>query len=155
MICRCHGNCKNSSYRDQGITVCDEWRNSFESFQKWALSSGYSHELVIDRENTYGNYEPSNCRWVTKAENARNRTNTIFILYKGKAEKLCDLCRSNDIPLNVVYSRLKIGWDIEKALSQPIMKKKARKHGVVKSDTLKSQGRLSCSIPYKKAMGYE
>ena len=60
-------------YGGRGITVCEEWRNNFESFRDWALENGYEEHLTIDRINNDGNYEPSNCRWVTRAEQNRNR----------------------------------------------------------------------------------
>lgn len=63
-----------NDYGGRGITVCDEWKNDFESFKKWSLSNGYSDELTIDRINNDGNYEPSNCRWVTMKEQCKNRT---------------------------------------------------------------------------------
>lgn len=75
MIMRCH-NENSSSYRNyglEGIQVCDEWRKSFYVFYEWAVDNGYSYGLQIDRVNTFGNYEPSNCRWVTMSENARNK----------------------------------------------------------------------------------
>ena len=59
-------------YGGRGISICDEWSNSYESFRNWALASGYSNELTIDRINNDGNYEPSNCRWVGRATQARN-----------------------------------------------------------------------------------
>lgn len=80
---RCN-NPNNKSYKNyggRGIRVCDEWQNDFMSFYNWAISSGYKEEklpnglnlLTIDRINNDGNYEPSNCRWVTNAENAKNK----------------------------------------------------------------------------------
>lgn len=50
-------------YGGKGITVCDEWRYSFETFLGWSLAHGYSDELTIDRIESTKPYGPSNCRW--------------------------------------------------------------------------------------------
>lgn len=63
-------------YGGRGITVCQEWIDSFEEFHGWAMANGYTKGLQIDRENNDGNYEPNNCRWVVPVVNARNRAAT-------------------------------------------------------------------------------
>ncbi len=55
----------------RGISVCLEWRE-FVPFRDWALANGYKFHLSIDRINNDGNYEPSNCRWVTYSVQVRN-----------------------------------------------------------------------------------
>lgn len=60
------------NYGGRGISVCDEWKNSYISFRDWSLNNGYDDELSIDRINVNGNYEPSNCRWTTNEIQARN-----------------------------------------------------------------------------------
>lgn len=73
-------------YGDRGIIICSDWINDFMSFYNWAINNGYKEGLTIDRENNDGNYEPSNCRWVTDYIQNRNKrklmiTNTSG--YKG------------------------------------------------------------------------
>lgn len=55
-------------------TSCDEWLNSCDAFIDWAYNNGYADDLEIDRIDGSGNYEPSNCRWLTHKENNENRT---------------------------------------------------------------------------------
>lgn len=61
----------NVRWAGRGITVCDEWVNDFIAFEQWAFANSYEDGLTIDRINVNGNYEPSNCEWVTKSENSR------------------------------------------------------------------------------------
>ncbi len=72
---RCY-NQKFKQYKDyggRGIRVCDEWLKSFKNFYDWAMANGFREDLQIDRIDNDGNYEPSNCRWVSAKENANNR----------------------------------------------------------------------------------
>ena len=75
MVQRCE-NPKTEFYPDyggRGIKVCEEWRNSRETFFNWAIQNGWEEGLTIDRIDNDGNYEPSNCRWVTPIIQSRNR----------------------------------------------------------------------------------
>ena len=60
-------------YVNKGIKVCDEWQHSYAAFETWALENGYKEGLTIDRIDGDLGYSPENCRWVTMAENLRNR----------------------------------------------------------------------------------
>ena len=74
----CNPNVKEfNDYGGRGITVCDEWRNSSLAFRKWALANGYQEGLQIDRIDNDKGYSPSNCRWVTRKEQNRNKRNNI------------------------------------------------------------------------------
>lgn len=67
------------NYGGRGIKVCDEWKDNFQAFYDWAITNGYKEELLpsgrnkwsIDRIDSDGNYEPSNCRWISLSENTK------------------------------------------------------------------------------------
>lgn len=72
-------NKKNKDFRlygGRGITICKVWLNNFEVFFRWAKTNGHERGLQIDRINNDGNYEPSNCRFVTLEVNSQNRSTT-------------------------------------------------------------------------------
>lgn len=73
MMCRCYREKDKYFYRygGRGIKVCEEWHD-FLTFKIWA-DAGYKEDLQLDRINPDGNYEPSNCKWSTRSEQAKNR----------------------------------------------------------------------------------
>jgi predicted nucleic acid-binding Zn ribbon protein len=115
-----HNRCLNpndksyKNYGGRGIGVCDEWKNDFLAFYNWAYSNGYKEEklenglnvLTIDRIDNDGDYCPENCRWITNAEQARNKRRTMtdeerfgicpvcgkpYIRTKRKGQKTCSV----------------------------------------------------------------
>lgn len=93
-----------SSYGGRGIRVCDEWlgEHGFENFCKWAMESGYDENAprgvcTLDRIDVNGNYEPSNCRWVTQKEQCNNRRVTRYVKINGKVGTVANLSREYKI----------------------------------------------------------
>lgn len=70
--CLCSTSQAYEYYGGRGITVCQEWQDSYESFRDWALANGYSDGLELDRREANGGYEPGNCRWATRTQQMRN-----------------------------------------------------------------------------------
>lgn len=76
---RCYNpKCKDyKNYGGRGIKMCDEWLHDFPAFQQWAKLNGFAEDLTIDRIDVNGNYEPSNCRWISVAEQNRNKRKKV------------------------------------------------------------------------------
>lgn len=83
MVGRCHGKSPHKDYGGRGIAVCEAWRSSFLRFLQ-DMGSRPGLEYSIDRVNVDGNYEPGNCRWATKSEQARNRRDSLFVEVNGE-----------------------------------------------------------------------
>lgn len=103
-------------YGGRGIRICEEWK-SFEPFYEWAKNGGYSDELSIDRIDVNGNYEPSNCRWATPAEQSNNKRCNRFISAYGKTMTVAEWAALLGVPAWRIYARLKRGWTDEQAIS--------------------------------------
>lgn len=73
--CRCHSP-RDRSYRyygARGISMCNEWRDSADTFIGWAVANGWRKGLEVDRRDGTLGYSPENCRFVTKLENIATR----------------------------------------------------------------------------------
>ena len=110
-------------YGGRGITMCDEWKNSFEEFSKWAYANGYADNLSIDRIDNNGSYTPENCRWSDLYCQANNKRNNVIYCYEGKTQTLPNWCREKNMSYKVVWYRLSKGWPFEKAISTPVTRK--------------------------------
>ena len=106
-------------YGARGIVVCDEWKNNFEPFYDWAMTNGYEENLTIDRIDTNGNYEPSNCRWATMKEQSNNRRNNRTLTYNGQCKNVTQWAEEKGINPRTLSTRLGRGWSIERALETP------------------------------------
>lgn len=118
MKTRCY-NKKYRQYKDwggRGIAVCDEWKDDFMNFYNWATSNGYDEDLTIDRIDVDGDYEPSNCRWVTMKQQNNNKTNNILLTYNNKTQNIKQWCDELNINYMTVYMRYKRGWTDEQCL---------------------------------------
>lgn len=119
MKSRCE-NQKNKSYKDygaKGISVCEEWHDSANFFE-WALRNGYKEGLEIDRIDVNGNYEPSNCRWINRLENANNKTNNKYISHNGETKTLAEWSRFYDVNYKNLSRLLIKGYSMNDAIKR-------------------------------------
>mgnify|MGYP006976626162 CR=1 FL=1 len=115
------------NYGGRGITICDEWKNSPDSFCKWALENGYSDDLTIDRINNDGNYEPSNCRWATYKQQSRNRRNNHLLTLNEETKTIVEWSEIVGIKADTIWRRIRNGMSIEKALTMPLQVNKSNR----------------------------
>ena len=126
MKSRCYktDNKRYASYGGRGIKVCEEWKDSFDTFQKWAYENGYDKdadvgECTLDRIDVNGNYAPDNCRWVNMKVQNNNRRDNHLITHEGTTHTLSEWGDITGIDNAVLQNRLKSGWTIERALTEP------------------------------------
>jgi hypothetical protein len=105
-------------YGGRGIVMCDEWRDSFESFYRDMGDRPPEH--TIDRIDNDLGYSKGNCRWCTTKEQGRNKRNTIFVEYNGEKRPLIEVCEELSINYGSVANRIRrLGWSSERALNTP------------------------------------
>jgi hypothetical protein len=122
--------CKNKAskahkdYGGRGINVL--WETP-ESFQAWALSTGYAKGLQIERDDNDGHYCPENCRWVTARENSRNKRSNRWLSAFGETKCMTDwgLDPRCSVAPPTILARLDRGATPEEAISEP---RKSRKY---------------------------
>lgn len=126
---RC-SNPNNNGFQDyggRGITVCDEWNNSYIAFKEWATSNGYADDLSIDRIDVNGAYEPSNCRWSTFVEQANNTRTNRSVTYNNETLTLAQWRKRLGFKRGVLEYRLNSGWSEEKAFTTPVKARNSTK----------------------------
>lgn len=115
-----------ANYGGRGISVCDRWKASFEDFFA-DMGSRPSPKHSIDRIDVNGNYCPENCRWATPKEQACNKRTNVNLTWQGETRTLYDWSKITGIGRHVIRSRLKKGWSLDLALTEPTQKRRSRK----------------------------
>ncbi len=113
-------NSRWADYGGRGITVCSEWL-TFDNFLRdmGEAPAGTS----LDRIDNERGYEPGNCRWATPDRQARNRRDTTFIEFRGEKLSISDWSERTGIDTHTIRARIKRGWSVDRALSEPAKEK--------------------------------
>lgn len=119
------------NYGGKGVKVHPEWSSDYLSFYTWAMNNGYKENLTLDRRDPTGDYEPGNCQWITRAEQTRNKRNTIFVEIDGVSKNLLTgavfMALANDTP------------GTEEDGGKPVKKYSKTKAALESLDAIKSQ----------------
>lgn len=102
------------NYGGRGITVCQEWLDSFESF--FAHIGSRPEGFTLDRINCEGNYEPGNVRWVSNIKQQNNKRNSVFVLFRGEKITASEYARAMGIKPDTVHARIRRGAKLEGAV---------------------------------------
>jgi hypothetical protein len=159
MIGRCHDEThpRYSGWGEQGIRVCDRWRESFET---WAEDMGPRPPgTAIERKDNGGHYSPENCEWKTPKEQARNTCLNHNVTAFGKTQSLAAWAEETGIDRRTLWKRITEGWKPEDALRRKVRKQsppispeekklilKMREDGASQSKIAKATGRSQAAI---------
>ena len=111
-----------NNYGGRGIEICKRW-DKFENFlEDMGVRPTKKHS--IDRINNNGNYELSNCRWATMKEQCYNRRTNTIITYNNCSKTLTEWAKTRKLDARTLSTRLRRGWDIHRALFQPVKRRK-------------------------------
>lgn len=106
---RCYNpNCKQfKDYGGRGITMYADWINDFKAFYDYISTLEHFGEkgYTLDRKDNDGNYEPGNLKWSTRAEQLRNRRNTVFVEFQGRKMTLAEATELSGIRYGVLLDR--------------------------------------------------
>ena len=133
------------NYRDRGIIVCEEWRNSTRAFGDWLLAHGWSKGLQIDRIDNNLGYSPENCRVVTPKENTNNRRVTLRL---DDGTSLAMFCSSigiktcEDGSITKKYGRIQKMWTTKHKPHPELIQ--ALKDDIDKQSRLLKMTKLKC-----------
>lgn len=106
---------KYHCYGGRGISYCKEWETFEGFFNSMGNRPTEKHEL--DRIDCDGNYEPANCRWVTRKEQRRNTRRNRMITFNGQTLCLAEWADRLSINYGTLKSRFKNGWSTERAFT--------------------------------------
>lgn len=109
--CFNRNNARWERYGGRGITVCEEWRDDFQSFCDWAMANGYREDLTLDRIDNDGNYCPENCRWATQKQQSRNRRTNIEVTIGNSTRTLMEWCEIFGLEYKTIYARYRRNGD--------------------------------------------
>ena len=105
------------NYGGRGIAVCARWM-SFEGFL--ADMGERPNGRTLDRINNDGNYEPGNCRWASRSEQARNRADTRWLEFRGQRKSASTWSEESGIATTTIVRRIDLGWSVERAITTPV-----------------------------------
>jgi hypothetical protein len=126
MMQRCNdpGATNYQYYGAKGITVCQRWHEYAAFLADMGECPG--QDMTLDRIDNSKGYELGNCRWVTQAVQNGNRSHCIELTHNGVTKILVKWAAEIGISPNALAMRIRLGWSVERALTQPLKKRSVK-----------------------------
>lgn len=120
----CNPRCPSyAEYGARGIRVCEKWRNSFTAFYLDMGKLPSPHHTLDRYPNKIGHYEPTNCRWATRKQQARNTTTNRELTLNGVTRSIAEWAEYLKIPIQTLYSRWRLNLTTEEILNPALRHK--------------------------------
>lgn len=139
--CTCPGDERFPRYGGRGITICARWSDFSAFYADMGARPSPAHTIDrIDNDRGYwcGNAscadcDPAgralNCRWATQKEQARNRSTSRMLEFRGERRCLAEWAEVLGMDQCVIGARLSTGWPVERALTEPVRRRAEVLHG--------------------------
>ena len=114
MIDRCESVSDHAFHRygGRGIKVCRRWKTFENFFQDMGERPA---GLSLERIKNHLGYSPSNCKWATDVEQARNKRNNRWLTADGRTQLLTDWAKELNSDMSLILKRLTRGWSVQDA----------------------------------------
>ena len=104
------------NYGARGIRVCPAW----QKFEAFFADMGHAPPgMTLERRDNAKGYSKSNCFWATRKEQANNRRSCKLLTHRGETKNVTQWAEALKLPRQLIYDRLRAGWETPRALSQP------------------------------------
>lgn len=112
-------------YGARGITVCEAWL----SFQKFVADMGVKPDgMTLDRERGGEGYGPTNCRWATPKQQARNRRSNVLLTFEDRTATVAEWAERTGLERKTLEYRIRAGWPVQRALTTPSTTNRKQNH---------------------------
>lgn len=117
---------KYHKFGGKGITVCDEWKRSFQAFAEWSKKNGYTSGAFLLRYDVNQGYTPYNSKWAHSSNEGNGRKGSIMLTANGETHSIAEWTRITGLNRSSIEERLLRGATPEEAVN-PERKPRGRK----------------------------
>lgn len=120
IVQRCYNpnNPRFADYGGRGVTMCQEWRDSYEAFLR-DMGRRPTPKHTIERRHNDVGYTPENTIWATMHAQSRNKRSNHRLTFQGKTQCIRDWSLETGLRYGTILNRIRDGWTVEETLTAP------------------------------------